>query len=122
MYLIRFLVTIIVLITWTFLGFILWVPLLTRMIAYFVSIVTISSITRSVDIKEAQRRLNFAIEFYLYGYRKILEVMDRKEAGEIKLEHANSSIDLLGFLRKMALDIIWTIIFWGSGIAFVISL
>ena len=122
MYIIRFLVTIIVLITWTFLGFFLWIPLLTRMIAYFVSVVAISSFTRSVDIKEAQNRLNFAIEFYLYGYRRILEVMERKDVGDIKLEDANPTIDLLELLKKMALDIVWTIVFWGSGITLVINL
>ncbi len=119
MYFMRFLVTCIVLITWTFLGFFLWTPLLIRMIAYFVGVVTISSFTRAVDIKEAQQRLNFGIEFYLYGYRKILEVMDRQEAGDIQLEDANPRIDLLTLLKKMSIDIIWTIIFWTSSITLV---
>jgi len=84
-YAIRVLVTLLVLVIWTIMGFVFWIPLLLKMIAYFSSMITISTF-RNIQIKAAQDRLNFAIEFYVVGFVKILDILKRKKLEKIKLE------------------------------------
>ncbi len=107
---IRFVVVVIVLLLWTIIGFIIWIPLLIRMIAYFSGMITISTF-RKTDIREAQNRLNFAIEFYINGFKKVVDVWKRDSGEEIKLKD-NESLSIIPLLKSLAIDIVWTIIFW----------
>jgi len=113
---VRLCVTVIVLMTWTVFGMILWLPLLTRTMAYFTAMVALSSFSRKLDILEAQKRLDFAIEFYVYGYRKVLAVMEREDLGEIT-HTPPEPIAYEGMVQTIALDVVWTLVFWGSAIA-----
>lgn len=106
-------VTAIALTVWVGLGLVFWIPLLTKMTAYFMTMITVDSFSRKVDIKNVQKRLNFAIEFYIYGFRRILEVLDSVELAPETLESIEP-IDVLHFLRLVLLDFIWTIFFWSS--------
>ena len=55
------------------------------MIAYFSSMITISTFRR-IEIRHAQDRLNFAIEFYINGFVKILDILNWKKLEDLKLE------------------------------------
>jgi hypothetical protein len=119
-YTIRVFVTIIVLAIWSVIGLLFWTPLLTRMIAWFCSMITISTF-RQVDIKYAQARLNFSIEFYIIGFVKILDLLKRKKFKEVKLEN-NIPIDLRELFLSIIWDVFWTLIFWCSICIMIISL
>lgn len=109
---IRFIVTIITLFIWTFIGFFLWIPLLTRMISYFTGMVAVSTF-KNANVTAAQQRLNFAIEFYINGFKKILGVLSKTDSDEITLENTEPfNIDT--FIKSVVIDIVWTIIFWSS--------
>jgi len=110
---IRLGVTIFVMFLWTFVGLVLWIPLLLRVMAYFTAMVAVSSFTRNVSIKEVQNRLNFAIEFYVYGYRRIWEVAKQHGAAQGEL-HDTPPLDILDLLKDIALDMVWTFVFWIS--------
>jgi len=114
---IRSVVIAIVLFLWTFIGFIIWIPLLTRMIAYFTGMVTMSAFRKST-VKEAQNRLNFAVEFYINGFKKILDVLKRDSYEEIELKD-NKPLKIIPLLKSMALDIAWTLLFWAGTILMV---
>jgi hypothetical protein len=114
--LIRVVVILIVLAIWTVIGLILWIPLLTRMIAYFSSAVAMESLTKT-DIRHAQQRLNFAIEFYIQGFRKIIDVLAKKDSAEIELNNATHNLGWSEYFKRVGIEIIWTIIFWSSAIA-----
>jgi len=116
-YTIRVLVTLIVLFIWTIIGFLFWIPLLLKMIAYFSSMITISTF-RNVQIKAAQDRLNFAVEFYVRGFVKILDILKRKNLEEIKLEDI-TPVDFWDLFISIIWDILWTLVFWG-GVIFLI--
>ena len=111
-YLIRIFVTFIVLAIWTVIGFLFWIPLLIRMIAYFSSMITISTFRR-IEIRHAQDRLNFAIEFYINGFVKILDILNRKKLEDLKLEDIKP-IDIWDLFVSIIWDIFWSLIFWGS--------
>lgn len=116
-YIIRVLVTLLVLVIWTIMGFVFWIPLLLKMIAYFSSMITISTF-RNIQIKAAQDRLNFAIEFYVVGFVKILDILKRKNFQEIKLEDI-APVNFWDLFISIIWDILWTLIFWG-GVFFLI--
>lgn len=107
---VRFIVTAITLIIWGVVGFVLWIPLLTRMIAYFVSMIAASSFI-STNVAVAQQRLNYAIEFYINGFRKIIGVMTKTSSDEEVLQNTLPT-RLEEFFKVIATDLIWTIIFW----------
>jgi len=113
---VRAIVVVIVLIVWTILGFFLWIPLLTRTVAYFSGMIAIASFTRNTDMEAAQQRLNYAIEFYIYGYRIILGFLGERMSRQSTLESI-TPLDPIALLRSIAVDIVWTLMFWGSPVA-----
>lgn len=117
-YAIRVLVTLVVLGIWTIMGFVFWIPLLLKMIAYFSSMITISTF-RNIQIKAAQDRLNFAIEFYVVGFVMILDILKRKKLEKIKLEDI-APVDFWDLLFSIIWDILWTVVFWGGVVFFII--
>ena len=110
---VKLIVTLIVFAIWSIVGFVLWIPLLTRMIAYFVSFIAASSF-REMNIKHAQDSLNSAIEFYINGFRRIRHVMIDKYPEPATLPTMDNSlpVDFLDFFKSVAADIGWAIIFW----------
>ncbi len=118
-YTIRVFITVVILLIWSVIGLMFWIPLMIRMVAYFCGMITISTF-QNVDIKYAQDRLNFSIEFYVMGFIKILDILKRKKFGEIKLE-TNQPINFKRLLFSIIWDIIWTISFWGGIIILLIN-
>jgi len=102
------------LVLWTPLGLICWVPLMIRTIALFTSMVMVSSFSRNVDMEAAQQKLSFAIEFYIWGFQKILEVARQQKAGNIQLRNAIQT-SFVQELKVLIANLIYTILFW-SGI------
>jgi len=98
-------------------GFVFWIPLLLKMIAYFSSMITISTF-RNIQIKAAQDRLNFAIEFYVVGFVKILDILKRKNFQEIKLEDI-APINFWDLFISIIWDVLWTLVFWGGVFFFI---
>jgi hypothetical protein len=82
------------------------------MIAWLCSMITISTFLQ-FDVKYAQARLNFSIEFYVVGYVKILDLLNRKKFKEIKLEN-NEPIKFWELFLSIIWELLWTIVFWGS--------
>lgn len=117
-YTIRVLVTLVVLGIWTIMGLVFWIPLLLKMIAYFSSMITISTF-RNIQIKAAQDRLNFAIEFYVVGFVKILDILKRKNLEDIKLGDI-APVNFWDLLFSIIWDILWTAVFWGGVVFFII--
>ena len=110
---IKFVVMLIVLAAWAVIGFILWIPLLTRMMAYFVGMVAASSF-RKINLQLAENSLNFAIEFYINGFRRILHLLSDNSADidNISPMADTRPIGGLDFLKSVAVDVVWTIVFW----------
>jgi CRISPR/Cas system-associated protein Cas10 (large subunit of type III CRISPR-Cas system) len=109
-YILRVVVTIIVLIIWSIVGFLFWIPLLGRMIIWYTSMITISTF-RQVDISYAQSRLTFAIEFYIIGFNKILELLKHKKLTYTRDDNQDP-LNLWEFLTSLIWDLLWTLIFW----------
>jgi len=110
---VKLVVTLVAIVAWSVIGFVLWIPLLTRMIAYFVGIVAASSY-RKIDTKPAQNSLNIAIEFYISGFHRILYVISDKTPDPAILPAINNTqpANLFDFLKSVAADIVWAIVFW----------
>lgn len=65
---------------WAVLGFLLWIPLLTRMMTAFVGTVIMSLYTNS-DITRAKTSLEAAVTFYSRGFRLISDALQNKLEG-----------------------------------------
>lgn len=107
----RLVATVMVLVLWAIIGLIVWVPMLLRMVAYFCGVILISSF-RKVDVQIAQKRLDFAIQFYSSGFRKIIRSYSETtlEPGEPLQD--NEPIDLADFLKQAFVDLAWALVFW----------
>ncbi len=98
--------------TWAVIGFLIWVPLLMRMVAYFVGIVGLSTYQR-VDVRQAQRRLDFATSFYARGFRQVQESVQSLDSEEhYDLIPHSEPIDLAHFFKTTVVDFVWAIAFW----------
>ena len=73
--------------------------------------VTASTFTK-INIIEAQKRLNFAIEFYSYGFRQIIGTL-KEQSQDPNLQNV-APVNWRNLINKMIIDIVWAIIFWGS--------
>ena len=112
----------IVIVSWAIVGFILWLPLLTRMMAYFTGFVAAASF-RKLNLSHAKDSLNFAIEFYINGFRRILIILgsDSIDPAALPTLKNDQPTSLVDFLKSIAADIIWAIIFWAFiGIQFML--
>jgi len=67
---VHFLVHLIVLAVWAVIGFVLWIPFLTRMILIFTGAVIVT-IYKNSNPTRAQRALEAAIRFYIHGFEII---------------------------------------------------
>lgn len=110
---IKTIVTVLVLVAWAIIGLVLWIPLLTRMIAYFVGVITASAF-RTLDTHKAMANLNFAIEFYINGFRRILAVIHRTDSEDTQPPALDNTefVGIVDFLKSVATDLIWAIVFW----------
>ena len=107
----RFIVTVAVLCLWAIIGLIVWVPMLLRMVAYFCGVILISSFRR-VDVQAAQKRLDFAIQFYSNGFRKIIRSYSDTALEPGESLPNNEPIDLVDSLKQAMVDLAWALLFW----------
>lgn len=93
---------------WAVVGFIMWVPLLARMIALYVASVTASLYTRH-DPTSARLALATSINFYSAGFRQISEQLN-KTIPEHSPVLSNETTDWMAVLKEM----LFTVLFWAS--------
>jgi hypothetical protein len=104
---------------WTIIGFLCWIPLLTRMTAVFSTRIIISAISQSEDDGN-HLRSNFedAIGFYLRGFNYIYRVFNDRDRNR-RTTTGTMRRDPIKWGR-VCIELSYTVIFWG-GLFFVLS-
>jgi hypothetical protein len=112
-------IRLIVSLIWGVIGFVLWLPLLTRIIAVYCTVLIISQF-KPHPLGPAANALDKAVSFYAVGFAKINESLSRKTDGNsiYDTQDVTDPIDPVGFLRAAAVDIIWLSIFWWGALRF----
>ncbi len=105
-------ITAIVLVLWTVLGFLLWIPLLTRMIVVFTSAV-ISAMFTGRDPSDARNHLEVAITFYSRGFHLIRNSMsgETQKSGPFVVPHP-------GHMVRLLKEVAFCLLFWLGVVAF----
>lgn len=104
---VMFVVMIITLIIWAFVGFVFWIPLLARSTAVFSA--TILAVTIVANRHEDPRSLGYQLEtatkFYIDGFRMIVEALYARPAG------TPENFPKIHFGRVI-IEILWAGFFW----------
>jgi hypothetical protein len=98
-----------ILLVWMVLGFILWIPLLTRVIAAYVATIVASLYTQH-DPTAARIGLQTAVGFYANGFTQISKHLDDARNGVTPISAASPKATNL---TQVALEIGWSFVFWG---------
>jgi hypothetical protein len=109
---IAYCIYIVALVIWTIVGFLFWIPFLARSIAAFSGMILYSALT-GVDSKALGRQVEQAIEFYPVGFRRIGEAL----FGATGTTDAQPPVVKFD---RFVLDIVWTLLFWGLLLAWLI--
>lgn len=98
----------IVLLIWTVLSFLLWIPLLTRMIVVFTTAI-ISSMFTGRDPTDAKRHLEFATLFYSRGFALIRDSMhgQLEKSGPFVIPRAKH-------MHRVAWELVFSVTFWAG--------
>ncbi|SUS06165.1 hypothetical protein DF3PB_2490002 [uncultured Defluviicoccus sp.] len=102
-YAIKFLIMILVMVIWSVLGLLLWIPLLFRVVAGYTMIVMASTFSNQ-DTRTAGKMLDKATRFYVDGFKKILDSVWEEDAGE------QVSIDVKWM--RFFLEALYSVVFW----------
>ena len=86
--------------------------MLTRMTAYFMGVITVSMLYKA-NIEYARKRLEYVIQFYLQGFSLILTVMKNTDSSRSPLQNDPTPFSWPDFLKSVAVDLLWTVVFWG---------
>lgn len=114
-------ITFLVLIIWAVLGFVFWIPMLTRTIGAFTSLIFYYNLTNK-NPRHLRSIVEDAIRFYPKGFNIILSIMKSpnnhnvkgEESGSMKFEFTWEVIlKILGDLRIIR-EVITTAFFWGT--------
>lgn len=112
---VKMIVLVLLITTWTIIGFIFWIPLLARSTAMFsglVVYVTISGTSSQVPAYYLQR----SIRFYTDGFGIIFEsIHGNQDTKNLEPSFGPNEIDYISILSKLGrfmLEILWTSIFW----------
>ena len=98
-------VMVLVMVLWTVIGFLFWIPLLSRVTAVYVVTIVDSTFTNR-DLGGIGILLDKAIQFYSSGFRKIVDSVWAEDDGrEISLD-----IDW----RRIIIETTYSLVFWGS--------
>ena len=97
----RFIVRLVVLGVWAVVGFVFWIPLLTRQVATFSALILYMTLTNQ-DSATVGRGLDLAVTFYMDGFRKILSAAD----------HPTSTVNMEFHLPSFVAQLVWTVAFW----------
>src|ERR1043165_3379606 len=116
---VRNVVMIIVLVMWAVIGFLVWVPFLTRMMLVFVGAV-IAAVFRDRNPNRAQAGLEAAITFYMRGFRMIAGLADWRVGGGRPGQ--DQALDLLRTLVEVGFAaLFWVLVASGWWITFTVG-
>jgi hypothetical protein len=104
----RDLILTVVLLAWTIVGPLLWIPLVVRTAVLFTAMVFLAAMS-SLDLGPARARLDRAVGLLPRGYRLIVDSMGDEEAGANQDQAAKPAGEQLGALFKEA---VWSLAFW----------
>ena len=90
---------------WAVVGFVFWVPLLTRTTAVYCAGM-VAAVISQTDFPQLKALLDNAIEFYAKGFRQIAEHYRGRRS------FAGTSLPSVNWSRVWA-ETVWTGIFWG---------
>jgi len=91
---------------WAIVGFFFWIPLLARSVAIYCAVLLSTTLTAK-DIRPAAGQLQFAIGFWVAGFRNVLDTfhtMEKGQAGAV----TTGSLEFWPVIRELA----WSFIFW----------
>ena len=109
MFFLYFFIELIVLAVWTVVGFTLWIPLLTRMIAVYVGSIVTALYARN-DPTPARVGLQTAIDFYAAGFVQIAKHFQDARGG-VAIKSGGPSMPTNWTV--VIAEIIWCQLFWG---------
>ena len=107
-------VLMILLVLWAGIGFLYWVPLLVRMIAYYTFTVLRVALGVTENLDEAMEALEFAIGFYGRGFRMMLGVFDSSTSQIAAFGNEFGSGGGLESWIKLLSQTAWTAVFWAA--------
>jgi len=104
----QFIIYVIVLLIWAVIGFLMWVPLIFRMILIFTGSVIAEAISTDKNYTALlEKRLNYAIAFYPSTFNRIQDSI----FGDPDMVHERP--DMSGDLKVIIFELFWSTIFWG---------
>lgn len=106
----KFIVGLVVLLVWTTVGFLLYVPLLARQIAVYSVALSAASLGKG-SIDRAQASLEKAIEFFPKGYSLAWRVITAPDG---RTSTSTSRPDPGISFWSLACEIFWSAVFWAS--------
>jgi hypothetical protein len=86
------------------------------MTAYFTGVITVSMLYKA-NVEHARQRLDYAIQFYLNGFCLILTAMGPGDSARTALGNDPTPFTWVDFLKSVAVDLLWTVIFWALAIS-----
>jgi hypothetical protein len=93
---------------WTVVGFLFWIPFLSRTIAIFMGSVLYSTLIGSSEHTDQMRHvLDYAVRFWFNGFRLIVESIGKRRQGGDALPPL-SKINW----QKVVLECLWAALFW----------
>lgn len=99
-------------VVWCVIGFVLWLPLLVRVISFYVASVVAATYSRR-DARPAERALHHAMGFYSNGFKQIWPGHVAVQGGDDISEPWNWA--------EIGKELIWAVLFWFGTLFFVIS-
>jgi len=98
---------------WGVIGFIFWIPLMTRTIASFSASVVLAMLSHGT-IHQNKHALEYSIKFYPMGFSLIDKTLNNTQADVDESEYRSRSISVLGNggIMRVGLEFLWSSIFW----------
>lgn len=104
-------ILVVTVITWTFLGFIVWIPLLLRTTTILAGTVFYASLFRDQPrVIHAQRSVNYAVHFYVRGFKHFLNFYNQRHEPEPPM----GLFEPLSTMKwkELFIECIWVLVFW----------
>lgn len=98
------------LLIWSIIGLLIWIPLITRISAWF-SFLTILATIKPINLSSQRLHLNFAATFYTKGFTRIIKSVFAR-TDETKNEDTSSCLDTEISLSILFKESLIAIIFW----------
>ena|GEM_PF-4067723 len=104
-------ICVIILLFWSIIGFIFWIPLLVRVVASYAGNIVYKMVSDSnIDVDKSSMLFDKAIAFYSTGFIKIIETFSNKSSNPANSTPApKEDSRILYFFAQL----FWTFLFWG---------